>query len=73
MTLAIYASAPVSADRAAAETVDQRFFGAARTKEQRRIGASGTRKKANAVPVKRPVTRSNAGDRAKFAPKIDEA
>ena len=27
MTLSIYASAPVTADRAAAETVDQRFFG----------------------------------------------
>ena len=27
MTLSIYASAPVTADRAAAETVDERFFG----------------------------------------------
>jgi hypothetical protein len=51
MTLAIYASAPVSADRAAAETVDQRFFGAA--------------------PGKGSVTRSNAEDRAIFAPKTD--
>jgi integrase len=29
MTLSIYASAPITADRAAAETVDERFFGAA--------------------------------------------
>ena len=71
MTLAIYASAPASADRAAAETVDQRFFGAAPTKAQRRIGSSGTQKKANAAPGKGSVTRSNAGDRAKFAPKTD--
>jgi integrase len=34
MTLSIYASAPATADRAAAETVDQRFFGSSVAKEQ---------------------------------------
>jgi integrase len=72
MTLSIYASAPVTADRAAAETVDQRFFGEVPKKAQRRFIEGDGREKANGVPVKRPVTRSNAGDRAKIAPKVDE-
>lgn len=71
MTLAIYASAPATADRAAAETVDRRFFGEAPQKVQRRIGTRGTGKNANGGPPKGPVNRSNAEDRAKFAPKTD--
>jgi hypothetical protein len=71
MTLSIYASAPVTADRAAAETVDQRFFGEAPKKAQGRIGGSGAPKKPNAAPAKGPLTRSNVGDRAKIAPKTD--
>jgi integrase len=74
MTLAIYASAPVTADRAAAETIDHRFFGATpKKKAQRRIQAGGTPNSLNASLGKGPATRSNPEDRAKIAPKIDES
>jgi integrase len=73
MTLSIYASAPATADRAAAETVDRRFFGTAPKKAQRRIQTSSSPKKPNAVSGNGPFTRSNPEDRAKIAPKIDDS
>jgi integrase len=65
MTLSIYASAPATADRAAAETVDRRFFGAATPKTQGRIRASGTAKRPNAVSG----NGSSPGQTPKIAPK----
>jgi integrase len=51
MTLSIYASAPATADRAAAETVDQRFFGGASKKAQRRSGNGGPQKGKSSAPT----------------------
>jgi integrase len=51
MTLSIYASSPATADRAAADNVEQQFFGAAPKTAQRRRGNSVTQKGKSTWPT----------------------